>query len=357
MLTRVRNLWRPQNFHLHHRLHSKAACFEGWYFKVVDVEGRHPYAIIPGVFMGKDAHAFIQVLDGAQGKTWYHRFPIAAFHASRRHFDVRIGHNRFHSRGFSLDLDAGTAEGSARIQGHIGFGKLTGWPVRLMSPGVMGPLGLLPFLECYHGILSVDHGLRGALEIDHVRHSFDGGRGYLEKDWGRGFPEGYVWMQCNHFEETGIGVAASVAKVPLLGATFRGFLAGFLHEGTLHRFTTYGGARVARCAVTDTHVHVRFEDGRYALEVDAEKADGAVLKAPYETQMLERVAETMRSEVCVRFSDKKRGKIYEGVGRHAALEAQGNLNAITSEGSTLLRSLAPSFRRRSRPAADSASQR
>ncbi len=346
MLTRVRNLWRPENFHLHHRMNSKdskTACFEGWYFKLVDAAGNHPYAIIPGVFMGEDAHAFIQVLDGARGQVWYHRFALSAFKASRRHFDVRIGRNHFHSHGFSLDLDASSAENSPRIEGQVGFAKLTRWPVRLLSPGAMGPFGLLPFFECYHGILSVDHGLDGVLDFDGVTRSFAHGRGYLEKDWGRGFPEGYVWMQSNHFEQPGISVMASVAKVPLFGAGLRGFLAGFLHEGTLHRFTTYSGARVARCALTDTHVEVRFEDRRYALEVEAEKAEGAVLKAPYEKQMTERVSETMRSQLRVRFTDKRRGLIYEGTGRNGALEAQGNLSSITQAGPTLFRSIVPAF--------------
>jgi hypothetical protein len=329
MLTRLRNLWRPANFHLHHRVGRAGECFEGWYFKVVDPAGAHPYAIIPGVFLGEDPHAFIQVLDGARGVAWYHRYPAEAFAASRRRFDVRIGQSRFHSDGFTLDADARTAGGAPRIRGEVRFGDLARWPVKLLSPGVMGPFGLLPFLECYHGILSVDHTLSGALEVDGAHETFDGGRGYLEKDWGRGFPEGYVWMQSNHFDRPGISVTASVAKVPLFGASFRGFLAGFYRDGALHRFTTYTGARVSRCAITDTHVHVRFEDLRYRLEVDSEKADGAMLKAPYERQMLERVAETMRSEVRVRFSRRGGKVLYEGVGRHGCLEAQGNLRAIT----------------------------
>ena len=51
------------------------ACFEGWYFKLVDAEGAQPYAIIPGVFLGEDAHAFIQILVGRASTSAYHRFP------------------------------------------------------------------------------------------------------------------------------------------------------------------------------------------------------------------------------------------------------------------------------------------
>lgn len=72
MLRRLKNIWCPENFHLHHRLGRPGSCFEGWYFKLAD---------------------------------WH------------------------------------------------------GWPVTLANPGVMGPYSFVPFMECNHGILSMDHAL------------------------------------------------------------------------------------------------------------------------------------------------------------------------------------------------------
>lgn len=126
------------------------------------------------------------------------------------------------------------------------------------------------------------------------RTSLDGGRGYIEKDWGRGFPSAYVWTQSNHFDRPGVCLTASVARIPWLGTSFRGFLAGLLLAGTLHRFTTYTGARVERCEVTETHARVVFADRQVRLSVDAERGEGALLRAPYERLMLERVAAVAR---------------------------------------------------------------
>jgi len=69
VIERIRNVWRPAHFHYAHRLArgGGAGEFEGWYFKVVDAGGRQPYAIIPGVFLGEDAHGFVQILDDARG--------------------------------------------------------------------------------------------------------------------------------------------------------------------------------------------------------------------------------------------------------------------------------------------------
>jgi hypothetical protein len=331
MLSQLAALYHPERFHYHHRVARKGRTrFEGWYYKLVDHEGRHPYAVIAGVFLGDDGHAFIQVLDGANCSASYHRYPLSDFWAARHGFDVRIGKSRFHAQGMELDIDGQSPQGPQRVRGHVGLGRRIPWPVTRLSPGCMGPLTFLPFMECYHGILSVDHGLTGSLEIDAKPRTFDGGRGYLEKDWGRSFPEGYIWMQSNHFAEQGIGLTVSVAKVPLLGTLLRGCFACFLFEGKLYRFATYTGARVARCAIEGDEVSIAIHDFRHELEISARKAEGPVLKAPYGKEMTGRVAETMQSAISMRFSERKGATMFEGTGVHACLEAVGKLDALTS---------------------------
>ena len=80
----------------------------------------------------------------------------------------------------------------------------------------MGPYSFVPFMECNHGILSMDHALKGELLVNEVHTNLDGGPGYVEKDSGRGFPRGYVRAQSNHFSEEGTSISASVAEIPWL---------------------------------------------------------------------------------------------------------------------------------------------
>lgn len=324
---RFRNIWRPWNFHLHHQLHTGKPFFEGWYFKVVDAEGAQPYAFIPGVFLGKGAHAFIQVLDGRAGTSWYHRYPLDAFKADRERFDVRIAGSRFHAGGIELNID----QPDQRITGAVRLGPWSDWPVTTFSPGVMGPYSFVPFMECKHGILSLDHALEGTLNVDGTATTYDGGRGYLEKDWGRSFPLAYVWTQSNHFDRPGLCVTASVARIPWVTGDFRGFLVGFLHDGTLHRFTTYTGAVIEALRLTRTHMSLAIRNRTHRLEIEAEKTGGALLHAPYEHDMLERVAETMTSNISLRFTTLGGDVVYEGIGRSACLETQGELELICDD--------------------------
>jgi tocopherol cyclase len=332
MLNRLKSVWRPENFHLQHMVGRGKPCFEGWYFKLVDAAGAQPYALIPGVFLGADAHAFIQVLDGRAGTSSYHRFALSEFSADSANFDVRIGRSRFSRSGISLDIAADETSAQQVVQGEIRFGPWNGWPVTCTSPGVMGPYSFVPFMECNHGILSMDHGLKGELCVGGAKTSFAGGRGYIEKDWGQGFPSGYVWAQSNHFGEPGTSISASVARIPWLTGSFRGYLIGFLLRGKLHRFTTYTGAKIEHIEVTDQAYCISVRDRKYRLELSATRTDGAILHAPYEKQMIERVAETMTSTVDLRFERFATGEIlFEGRGEHGCLEVQGDLPAILEE--------------------------
>ena len=332
MLNRLKTIWRPENFHFHHRIGRGKACFEGWYFKLVDEHGRQPYAIIPGVFLGTEAHAFIQVLDGRAGSSAYHRFPLNRFQADTESFDVQIGRSRFSRSTMSLDIEADETDIRQSVQGTIHFADWNGWPVTATSPGVMGPYSFVPFMQCNHGILSMDHALSGELSVDDTKTSFNTGRCYIEKDWGRSFPAGYAWAQSNHFQEEGVSISASVARIPWLTGAFRGYLIGFLLRGTLHRFTTYTGAVIEQIDVDDHSYSLTVRNREHRLVLHATRSGGALLHAPYERQMVERVAETMTSKIEVRFEEIDSGRtLFEGTGDHGCLEVQGDIDAILHE--------------------------
>jgi hypothetical protein len=147
-----------------------------------------------------------------------------------------------------------------------------------------------------------------------------------------------VWTQSNHFDEPGVSISASVAKIPWLTGAFRGFLVGMLHDGQLHRFTTYNGGSIRKLAIDDTHLTLEIVNRTHHLEIRAEKKRGGTLHAPYGNAMVARVAETMTSLVYVRLSGRKSGELlFSGVGKHGCLEMQGNLAFITDRVAVPLR--------------------
>ena len=238
MIQTLRTTLHPAWYQGHRR---RPPYFEGWYYKIVDVSEQHGFAIIPGVFRGSEqaaSHAFVQVLDGMTGQATYHRYLMSDFWASDNSLDLRVGPNRFTEMTITLGIDSP----ELTLAGELRFEGLVPWPVSLASPGIMGWYPWVPLMECYHGVVSLDHAIRGSLAVAGGDIDFTAGRGYIEKDWGRSFPSSWVWMQSNHFQEEGTSFTASEAMIPWLRSSFRGFIIGLWHAGRLYRFATYTGA-------------------------------------------------------------------------------------------------------------------
>jgi tocopherol cyclase len=335
----IKRIFTPS---LYHGRGKKGIFFEGWYYKIISADRKQRWAVIPGIFHHPDRekrHSFIQVLDGQNSKVIYHRFPIESFRASTSSFNIKIGQNAFHSQGFSLDL----SEKNQTIRGTLNFGELYPWPISLFSPGVMGPYRYAPLMQTYHGILSLDHKIWGSLKINHSEVDFSGGRGYIEKDWGKTFPRGYIWMQSNHFPEEGISLSASVATIPWLTGWFRGFVVGLLIRGTFYRFTTYLGSRIDLLSVTDRFVTWRLLGSRrsdpaaeypfYQLDIRAERGQAGLLSSPELDGMTPRILESLTgiiemTLIGMNSENQQQEIIYKGSGYCAGLEVAGSIAEI-----------------------------
>ena len=321
---RLRKLWDPATYQDGRK---SLGYFEGWYFKLVDAAQGRSVAVIPGISMAHhgERHAFVQ-LNRDDGTSAYWRFPVEDFTWSRERFEVCIGPNRFSSRGIELDL-SGEA---GRLTGSITFGPWVPWPVTAFSPGIMGWYRFVPFMECYHGVLGLDHDLTGSLALDGKAVDFTGGRGYAEKDWGRSFPEAWVWLQSNHFGAPGTSLTLSVAKIPFVGGWFVGQIAGLLHDGHLYRFTTYTGAKLKRLTHREGGVTVVMADRHHELTVEADGARAGELASPVLGGMTGRVQESLTGRIHVRLTRSGDGSVvYEGDGASCGMELMDPNGVLT----------------------------
>ena len=319
-LRKIRSLFNPEHFQ---GWGKSSDYFEGWYFKFLNYDENRAFAVIPGVAMddGSNNHSFIQVLDGKRKTAEYHKFDVDSFTASHNSFRVAIGNNHFSRDSISLDLPG--------LKGKLGFSGVIQWPKPWYSPGIMGPYSFAPFMECYHGIVSIDHSVSGSLEYGGEHIDFTDGRGYIEKDWGTSFPEGYIWIQSNHFDEPGISVKISVAKIPWRGSSFVGFLAGIWIRDRLIRFTTYNGSVLRTVRADNDNVEIVAENSRYQLEITVDRDSATPLVSPLRGHMNGKIEESMSSLVRVNLIDRKAGNtIYAGTGRNAAAEVAGRVEEL-----------------------------
>ena len=191
----------------------------------------------------------------------------------------------------------------------------------------MGWYSFVPFMQCYHGVVSLHHQLKGSLDFENRKIDFNGGIGYGEKDWGRSFPSAWIWMQSNHFDsDSPICLMASVANIPWLTSSFVGYIVGFLHEGTLHRFATYTGAKMSAKQEGES-VRVIFSDKKKKLEILATPAAGTDLISPLSGEMTGKVNESLQATLEVSFVENGQEK-FRGTGRNAGLELAGDLKTL-----------------------------
>jgi hypothetical protein len=193
----------------------------------------------------------------------------------------------------------------------------------------MGPFSFVPFMECYHGIVSMDHSIEGQLNINGSLIDFNGGRGYIEKDWGRSFPSAYIWMQTNHFSTQGISLKASVANIPWLGSSFVGFIAGLWLHDKLIQFNTYNGTSLRKVKINEKTVEVVVHNKRYELSIVAHRDQATSLASPINGVMDGRIEESMSSIVDIELIETHtRNLIFSDKGYHAGMEVAGDIKRI-----------------------------
>jgi hypothetical protein len=296
----------------------KRHYFEGWYFKHVSPDLENAYAFIAGISLAPgDSHSFIQILNGITGETHYAQYGVDDFTWERDRLLVRVGDSLFTDKFIELAIDSPGVNAAGRVE----YLDPVRYPKSLLAPGIMGWYQYVPFMECYHGIVSADHSLRGTVTVNGATIDFGGGRGYIEKDWGRSFPDGYLWLQCNTFEADGVSLFLSVARIPWLGRFFVGLISFLYCDGGFHLFSTYNRSKIAETRHGGGSLAVTLENAQSRLEAEASMSRSGELKAPSSGEMSRRIKESIDSEVRARLTSSRDGKvIFEGFGRRAGLE-------------------------------------
>ena len=291
--------------------------FEGWYFKHVSADRSQVWSFIPGISLSKGkAHSFIQTINGISGETQVHEYTVEDFDASSRELNIQVGSSGFSTGGMSLEL----INDSQSISGTISYGSMDPYPSTLFNPGIMGWYSFVPFMECKHGVVSMQHSLSGSLEMNGKEVDFEGGSGYIEKDWGTSFPESWIWLHCNTFLNSKTSFTFSVAKIPWLGSYFIGFISYLRLEDRIINFSTWSKARIEKLSYSENTVHLILYNKEYNLEVTAQHHLSGQLKAPVRGSMERYIKESVDADIELALKDQKGQVLFRDQGTRAGME-------------------------------------
>ena len=301
--------------------------FEGWYFKMVSADGSSILSVIPGIslsFTGEEQHAFIQVIDGKTANTFYYDFPIEDFEFSKEKFVVRIGANYFSEDSLILDIQNETTS----IKGEIQMSEQIYLTRNKKRVGIMGWYKFVPLMQCYHGVVSLNHNLKGTITKDGETYNFENGVGYIEKDWGKSMPSSWIWIQSNNFSAEKTSFMLSIAHIPWLGSSFTGFLGFFLNNGIVQRFGTYTNAKLQFRSSSSETIKIIISDNKNTYHIETYRSKSGLLKAPVKGSMDRRIAESVDAKLKLTVLDKKGNIIFKGSTSIAGLEIVGNMEEL-----------------------------
>jgi len=265
--------------------------FHGYYIKCQSKD--NTIAIIFGKTNDK---AFIQII--TEDETFNADFAKKDCKIAKRKFDFKVASNHVTEEGMTLDIKNKTLE----VKGDIkfeNFDKLVGekkkWR-KYAGESIMGPFQYLPFMECRHMIVSMQHRICGQITINNKTYDFQGGIGYIEGDRGTGFPRKYFWTQAHHDD---ISISASAAIIPYLGIRFKGTICVIKQGSREYRLATYRQAKVKQF----TQNYLFIKQGKYKLIINVlDNKTSLPLFAPTKGQMNRVIHESVARTVHYKFT-------------------------------------------------------
>lgn len=310
------------NPNLYHGKNKKNNFFEGWYYKIVSMDRKYTFAFIPGISLSTDSHSFIQVLQGEKVLYNYCRYPSRKFLCSSSPFQIIIDNNTFSLDGLSLNI----SQNHINISGSLSFNNIIKWKDSIINPGSMGFYNYLNFMECYSQVCALDGNINGSLTINGENIDFNGGKIYIEKNWGKSFPVEWLWIQSNCFKDNRASVTCSLGEIPFPIKNFRGFLIGVTIDNKFYKFTTMNRSKI-QTSIKDNDISLIVTHGNLKLLLETKtNADSFILcYGPKNGKMVPYVKETLTAKVQMKLIDIKHNIIiYSGEGFNSGIEFGGS---------------------------------
>ncbi|MCR3921267.1 MAG: tocopherol cyclase family protein [Firmicutes bacterium] len=316
-----------RNPDLFHGYDTKRNFFEGWYYKLVDSAQENVFAFIPGLSLGKNnsdtnGHSFIHLIDGSTAYAHYQKFSVDSFQAERDTFQINVADNYFSLNEISFDV----RNPAFTVQGKLSFRNILKWPDNIINPGSMGFYNYIPNMQCYSQVCAMDLELSGTLNVNGKNIDFSGGRGYIEKNWGKAFPYSWIWIQSNHFSKSRSSISCSLAHIPFLFSSFKGFLIGLYVEDHFYSFTTINRSKIKILQKTDKDIYLLVENSKYMLKIETstQPEKFILLNGPNNGEMKPLVQENLCGQVSIELISKRDNKIiFADEGRSAGIEYGG----------------------------------
>jgi tocopherol cyclase len=241
------------------------ARFEGYYWRITDADrGRVVLALCGVCVLPGRRWAVLALAAHPSGRVHTAIADRAAGDPTR--FGVRVeGVGEGSERELRLELGPDAAL-------EVELRNLVGWPRPAL--GGSGPAQLLPGLPQYWHPWAMGGVVGGEARIGGEPVSLDGARVYMERNWGRAFPERWWWGQADAFDAGDVCVAFAGGPVRVAGVPLTPTLVAVRAGERLIALAPPLARTVARVGGGAWAVHAR--SAAYVVELEGDEAGSAV---------------------------------------------------------------------------------
>lgn len=300
--------------------------FEIWYYKISDRTSEHVIAFIPGIIRGMNDHghqSFLQILDGTTNKSTYISYGVDSLTPYTNTSYIKLGNHEFGLKSIRLNH----YDSKYQIVGELNVVDLVQWPDSALNPGSMGYLNYVPFLKWRNQVTLLYGEILGKLLINNKEVDFTGGRIYIEKMWGKNFPDDYIWVQSGDFCQPRVSFTCRIARLSILGIPRKVFFAAFYLNGVVYKFTSLQHAKIK---VEQLYNELKLTFVHHDLQLTAtasyERDDYIDWRGPKNGELVLPLRHTLTGQIRVELVDLFKNKtIYSGIGETAGIEIKGKV--------------------------------
>jgi tocopherol cyclase len=217
--------------------------FEGWYFRVTLPEIQQSFAFMYAIDDPQGHTPYsggsVQVL-GIDDRQIWRTFPNTKdFYADSDRFFLEHWNQR--GEGYSASDRHNKGKISDPVNGECEWDyemvSVDGWGDPKRPIATMGFYSYLPIFEPGWQILMARGLATGAIAWQGKNYEFQNAPAYIEKNWGRAFPQKWFWIQSNTFpnhENLSITIAGGIRSV--LGMLTNVAMVGIHYQGKFYNF-------------------------------------------------------------------------------------------------------------------------
>ena len=223
---------------------------------------------------------------------------------------------------------------------------LAGWGPPERQQSTAGWLSALPIFEPHWQVLLAHGEATGWIEWGDRRYEFEAAPAYSEKNWGGGFPNKWIWIQCNSFlASPGTSVTAVGAErglMQLQNFTENVGLIGIHHRGQFFELNIKDSSIVWEASTWGQwKIEGRSDLYEAVIEAACGPEDGTPLRAPTADQGLAPICkDSFAGKVRLRLWHRKSGRRADPIldlesdGKSGAVEVGGSLMDVDGTGNS-----------------------